>query len=147
MIAFTDTWFTANDENNGLPVILQGRSTLSHLVGLTSHPHLVRFVWPYEVAGVHGLPSEEEVQRMASFEKAVIASLEAEKVCIFYCIYQHDGHKEWLAYCSNVDAAEEILNMALMGYEDYPIELSVESDPEWNDYRAMMEGTGHAVSA
>lgn len=145
MISFEDTWFTANDDNNGVPVVLQGRNTLNHLIGLQSHPTLVRLLWKYETAGEHGLPSEEESARMARFEEAVLPALEAEKVCIFYCIYQHDGHKEWLAYCSSVDAAEEILNVSLMEHEEYPIELFEEDDSGWVDYKNMMEGTGHSV--
>lgn len=145
MITFENEWFTANDDNNGVPVVLQGRSTLNHLIGLTSHPTLIRLVWKLEAAGSHGLPSDEEAARMEQFEGAVMPALEAEKICIFYCIYQHEGHKEWLAYCSNIEAAEEILNVTLMDHDEYPIELFEEQDPEWSDYKAMMEGTGHNI--
>lgn len=147
MITFENIWFTVNDDNNGVPVILQGRNTLDHLIGISSHPILIRLVWKYEPAGTHGLPSEDEMARMDRFEKTVVEALEAEHICIFYCIYQHEGNKEWLAYCTNVDATEEILNVALMDHEEYPIELFEESDPEWSDYQAMMEGTGHAAKA
>ena len=146
MITFEDSWFTANDDNNGVPVVLQGRNSLNHLIGLSSHSTLIRFVWKFEPAGAHGLPAEAETERMERFEKAVMEALEAERVCIFYCIYQHEGVKEWLAYCSSVDAAEEILNVALMDHEEYPIELSEEEDPEWSDYKSMMEGTGHSIT-
>lgn len=146
MIQFEDTWFTANDDNNGVPVVLQGRNTLKHLIGLNSHPTLIRLVWKFDPAGPHGLPSDEEVERMARFETAVLPALEAERICIFYCIFQQQGVKEWLAYCSSVDAAEEILNVALMDQEDVPIELFEEDDPQWSDYVSMMEGTGHRLS-
>ena len=146
MIQFENVWFTANDDNNGVPVVLQGRNTLNHLIGLASHSTLVRLVWKYEPAGTHGLPSDEEAERMARFEAAIVPALEAERICIFYCIFQQEGIKEWLAYCSSVDAAEEVLNVALMDHDEYPIELLAEDDPEWTDYKAMMEGTGHSLS-
>lgn len=144
MINFDGNWFSANDDNNGLPVILRGRNKLTPLIGLKSHPNLIKITWRYELDGPHGLAAPEEDLRMDVFERAVFDALEAETVCIFYCVYQHNGQKEWLAYCTHVDAAEEILNVALMGHEEYPIELTVEADPEWSDYQAMMAGTGHA---
>lgn len=146
MIQFEDAWFTANDDNNGVPVVLQGRNTLNHLIGLSSHPTLIRLVWRFEPAGSNGLPGDVDAEQMARFEAAVLPALEAERVCIFYCIFQQQGAKEWLAYCSSVDAAEEILNVALMEQDDAPIELFEEDDPQWSDYQSMMEGTGHSLS-
>ncbi|CBL46119.1 Hypothetical protein HDN1F_25360 [gamma proteobacterium HdN1] len=144
MITFQDDWFSASDDNNGIPVFLRARDTLDHLIGLESHPTLVRLVWIYKPVGEHGLPSDEDAARMTAFEQTVMPALEAERICIFYCIYQHNGQQEWLAYCSNVDAAEEIINVALMEHEEYPIELLQEDDPEWEDYKNMREGTGQS---
>ncbi len=142
MVKIVDKWFAAEGEKDGLPTIIRGRGELKHLIGLDSHPTVLRITWSYEPDDHSGLPDPDIQDRMLAFEEAFMDPLEAEPLCIFYCVFLHNGIKEWSAYCSDIDRVGEVFNAALEGHEVYPIELAIEEDPEWEDYRAMLEGTG-----
>jgi len=43
------------------------------------------------------MPSQDEVDRMSDFENTVFDPLEEDAVCIFFCVFMHNGLKEWLA--------------------------------------------------
>ena len=79
---------------------------------------------------------------MMGFEEAFMDPLEEEPLCIFYFVYLHDGAKEWSAYCSDIERTGQVFNAALAGHEAYAVELTVENDPGWADYQAMLEGVG-----
>lgn len=142
MLKIDDVWFVAEGEQNGRPAIIRGRQNLRHLVGLASHPQLLRIVWEYEVDHESGLPSPHLNARMGEFESLVFAELERDFLCIFFCVYLHDGLKEYIAYTSDVQATCDRFNTALAGRPPYPVQLSVEDDPDWNEYVNLMHDTG-----
>lgn len=142
MIEINDTWFAAEAQKDGLPVFLRGRGKLRNLIGLESHPSLIRITWSFKPANAAGMPDMQLHKQMADFEEILINSLEQSGLCIFYSIYLHNGVKEWSAYCSNTEAVITTLNNALDNHEKYQINISHKDDPEWEDYQALMEKVG-----
>ena len=142
MVEIVDNWFGAEGERDGMPTFMRGRGELQPLIGLPSHPNLLRITWEFEPEDPSGLPSPALKQRMMGFEEAFMDPLEEEPLCIFYFVYLHDGAKEWSAYCSDIERTGQVFNVALAGHEAYPVELTVENDPGWADYQAMLEGVG-----
>jgi len=142
MIEINDQWFAAEAKNDDLPVLLRGRGQLKDLVGIKSHPNLLKIRWTYTPDAKTGMPAVEEIKKMAVFEQIVFETLEKEPLAIFYSIYLHNGMKEWSAYCSDLERVNEEISGALVGHEKYPIELLVDQDPEWADYKAMLRDTG-----
>lgn len=141
MIEINDQWFAAEAKNENLPVLLRGRGQLKELIGIKSHPNLLRIRWTYEADKNTGMPAVDVIKKMAVFEQAVFEALEKEPLCIFYSIYLHNGVKEWSAYCADLERMNEELSGALIGHEKYPIELLVDQDPAWDDYKAMLRDT------
>lgn len=142
MIEINDQWFAAEAKNEDLPVLLRGRGQLKELVGIKSHPNLLKIRWTYTPDAKTGMPAVDEIKKMAVFEQIIFETLEKEPLAIFYSIYLHNGIKEWSAYCSDLERVNEEISGALVGHEKYPIELLVDQDPEWVDYKAMLRDTG-----
>jgi len=141
MVEINDQWFAAEAQNDNLPVLLRGRGQLKDLIGMKSHPNLLRIRWSYEADKQTGMPGVDVIKKMAVFEQVVFETLEKDALCIFYSIYLHNGVKEWSAYCSDLERMNEELSGALLGHEKYPIELLVDQDPAWDDYKAMLRDT------
>jgi hypothetical protein len=124
MVEIVDNWFGAEGERDGMPTFMRGRGELQPLIGLPSHPNLLRITWEFEPEDPSGLPSPALQQRMMGFEEAFMDPLEEEPLCIFYFVYLHDGAKEWSAYCSDIERTGQVFNAAvglLLGYrEDGP---------------------------
>lgn len=142
MIEINDQWFAAEAKNEDLPVFLRGRGQLNSLIGIKSHPNLLKIRWTYAAEEITGMPSLDVIKKMALFEQVIFDVLEQEPLCIFYSIYLHNGIKEWTGYCSDLELVNQEISGALVGHEKYPIELLVDQDPEWADYKAMLRDTG-----
>lgn len=137
-----DTWFFTTGEADGKPSTLRGRQNLRHLVGLKTHPRLLRIQWQYEPVNDSGMPSSDQSDQMETFENTIIPELEKDNLCIFFSIEIHNGVKEWVAYCSDVAAAGERSNKVLEGHPVYPITLTTENNPDWEQYRSMLDAVG-----
>ena len=103
MIEINNQWFAAEAQNNDLPILLRGRGQLQNLIGVKSHPNLLRIRWTYEPDKKTGMPSIDVIKKMAVFEQVIFEALEKESLCIFYSIYLHNGIKDWSAYCSDLE--------------------------------------------
>lgn len=145
MIEIDDRWFAAEGKEDGFPVLIRGRGHLKDLVGVKSHPHILRITWDFVPDENSGMPSRDIIKNMASFEEVIFSALEQDALCIFYKIYLHNGIKEWTAYCSDIEMLQEKINKALFGEELYPIVMAIESDPEWKDYSNLLKNTGQAT--
>ncbi|PCJ42969.1 MAG: hypothetical protein COA99_07975 [Moraxellaceae bacterium] len=144
MISIDDRWFAAEGKEGEFPILIRGRGHLKDLVGVKSHPNILRITWDYVPDENSGMPTRDIINNMASFEEAIFTVLEKDALCVFYKIYLHNGIKEWSAYCSDINMLQEKINKALFGHEQYPIEMAIESDPEWKDYLNMLKNTGQA---
>ncbi len=135
-----DSWFCAEGEREGRPVVVRGRQFLAQLANPITHPRLLRVVWEYEVSELSGFPTRSLAERMSKFEDLIVDALEKSKVCVFFSVYTHNGRKEWRAYTSNVQSTCNIINAALPHDDPYPIKLLVEDDPDWKEYRDLLAG-------
>ena len=52
-------------------------------------------------------------------------------------VYTGDGARTWIFYTRNIPAFGERLNQALAPFEQLPITIYTEKDPDWNEYREM----------
>ena len=144
MLKFEDKWFIAEGEENGKPIIIQGRGELGPIAGAPTHSKVLRIAWHYVGDENFNLPEEEQSILMDKFNDLIIPALEKDQLCIVYCIFLGNGIKEWAAYCSDVDKALEIFNQTLEGEAIFPVKLFVEEDPKWLDYHNMINETGQA---
>ncbi len=142
MLKIDQRWFIAEGKQQGLPVVIRARQNLREKRGLESHPTLLRICWQFEPEPGSGLPNPEVGARMEAFEQALFQELESDFICIFFCVYRHDGVQRWFAYTADIEVTCERINSALAGHDRYPIEMTAEPDPAWQEYADLLEGTG-----
>lgn len=137
-----DSWFCAEGERAGLPVIIRGRQNLSSIIDATSHQKLLRITWQYAIADSVGLPDRNVAAQMSEFEDKIFDVLECDLLCVFFCVYTHNGIREWCAYSSDVQQCCNRINDTLMDETPYPIRMTVEDDPTWIEYQQLLAGVG-----
>ena len=138
-----DQWFSEDGEHEGRPSLIRVRSHLTHLVGLKTHPHLLCFSWEYDENTKDGMPDSEQSSDMAMFEQTIFQALESDHLCIFYCVYLYDGMQAWYAYSADVDKSVDMMNEALSSHPAYPVEITVDKDSLWEDYKDVLDGTAY----
>jgi hypothetical protein len=94
---------------------------------------------------VDGLPSETDYVEIAQFEELLVRFLEHGAILAF--VITRDGCANLNFYTSSTEWFVERLNEALCDKSAMPIELSGEEDPEWSEYKAVLEATGMGGSA
>lgn len=71
--------------------------------------------------------------------------MEKDKLAIQTSVYTGGGEKIWVYYTRTVRVFGERLNEALKDFEQLPITIYTELDPEWEEYRDMYEMKQWAV--
>ena len=138
MHSIGDHWTCATGVNNGLPQLVRCRTNVDKIAGRKTHPRLLKITWRYPTTDKSGLPSAELNEAMATFENAVVGELERDLLAIFVSVWVCNGIKEWSAYVSDAQRTCDRLNQALESYEPFPVELTVEDDPNWREYRSLL---------
>ena len=145
----SDKWFTALSENdNGDLVTIYGRDELTEFMQSGKLKERVEITWKYTPAE-QGMPSEAEAERMEAVEEADADStwiksfqrkaMEKDKLAIQTSVYTGGGEKIWVYYTRTVRVFGERLNDALKDFEQLPITIYTELDPEWEEYQDMYE--------
>jgi hypothetical protein len=92
-----------------------------------------------------GLPSNTDYAEIKEFEGLIVRFLEDGALLAF--VLTEDGAVNMNFYTSDTGWFVERLNEALEDKPVQPIELTAESDPDWAEYRAMLEATGMSVAS
>lgn len=105
--------------------------------------------WRYDRAERNGMPPEATNQRMLALEDA-LQVLEAPGQCRSAYRRTGNGLKEFVFYIHDRDGFMARLNAVLAGEERYPIEVRFYEDPDWSDFRKLLEdfaGAGKGANA
>lgn len=133
----TNNWFTSVTEGEGgTMVIVCGRDEIDAFMASGKFGERVEITWPY-VRTANGMPDEEEAKRMEEPQEALQKAMEKDKLSILTGVYTGDGARTWIFYTRNIPAFGERLNQALAPFEQLPITIYTEKDPDWNEYREM----------
>lgn len=133
----TNNWFTSVTEGeSGAMVIVCGRDEIDAFMGVGK----VRGAGGDYVA-VRTYPStacrRNGTKRMEAPQEALQKAMEKDKLSILTGVYTGDGARTWIFYTRNIPAFGERLNQALAPFEQLPITIYTEKDPDWNEYREM----------
>ncbi|MDD6211472.1 MAG: DUF695 domain-containing protein [Bacteroidales bacterium] len=134
----TDKWFTALSENEeGNILIITGRDDLDAFRKSGKFNNRLEIVWRYE--NERGMPSEELSKEMEQMQELLCKAVESDKLAILTGIYTGGGERCWVFYTRTVPVFCERLNSALIGLPVLPLELSAETDSDWEEYLDMYE--------
>lgn len=135
----SDKWFTAlSEDNDGRLVTVCGRDELTEFVESGKLKERVEITWKYAGDG-SGMPDETTAERMETVEAVLKKAMEKDKLAILTGVYTGGDRKIWIFYTRTVRVFGERLNEALEPFEQFPLEIYTELDPEWEEYRDMYE--------
>lgn len=135
----TDFWNLAEGEKHGQPTLIRYRPKLEGHLGDPRYPRRLTITWNYETNS-SGMPSDAEADAMRTFEDALDAALDPERLAILAFIHTHGGTRRWHYYVADMGAVGNRISEALADTPQFPIELAVEDDPDWHEMRMVLEG-------
>lgn len=142
--ADNDAWNVANGTNPDKPSVLRYRPTLQGRMGNPAYGRRLTIIWTFDSDNESGMPNVFQNTELGYFEDTLVDVLDATGLAILAFVFTCSGQREWHFYVSDVNAVGQAINVALAGRPVLPIELTVEDDPEWSEYRAVLQGCGHS---
>lgn len=141
----SNVWFTAlSQSETGYLVTVCGREELSEFVESGKFKERVEITWKYE-GDEKGMPDDTTAQKMEEVQDILRKAMEKDKLSILTGIYTGDSEKIWVFYTRTVRIFGERLNETLASFELLPISIYTEVDPEWEEYKDMLEMKQWAV--
>jgi Family of unknown function (DUF695) len=132
-----DDWVIAQGEDNGFPLIIRSRVVMPKGIKQKLHRHSMSIVWEYVSEKINGFPSSNLQSRMEFFENALVAELEGVNQAFLTAIFTCKGRREWHWYSCDPEDTVKLINKALINQEQYPISITSEDDPDWDDFRTI----------
>lgn len=135
-----DSWISVDFFNDdGLPVFVKFRPYMQNFIDTGFYNQRMDIIWAYNPASENLLPDEADLDLMEQVEEALADMLEQDNQTVLAFSFTGDNEKWWAWYTNDVDIAAERLNIALAQFEPLPITISVEEDPEWDEYNGVLE--------
>ncbi|WP_455497816.1 DUF695 domain-containing protein [Coprobacter sp.] len=134
-----NNWFTTISETeSGAMIIVCGREDMELYARSGKFKKRAEIYWRYN-GDAKGMPSEAEARLMEPVQDVLQKAMEKDKLAILTGVYTGDNERTWIFYTRNVPAFGEMLNKVLAPFEQLPIEIYTEKDPDWNEYSEMYE--------
>lgn len=131
-------WYLAEGEIDGLPAFVRFRDNVESFILSGNYRNFLRIVWEFE-ADEHGLPSDDETERLESFEDNLCEALEADDHAVLSFAMTNDGLRQWVFYTQDVKESVRLFNEMPQEEERFPIELTTQEDPNWEEYKLVAE--------
>lgn len=129
-----DAWAVATGHDGGKPLIFRFREVVPPDISKPEFPNLLAISWQYDPDINNGMPTPKDNERMVLLEDLLEKALEGKKQSILTAVVTGNGVKEWQWYSRDAKTSMQIINEALSGHSEFPIQISTEHDPEWSAY-------------
>lgn len=140
-LKLTDEWWTCPAEaDNGSLVMVTGRRDMEQVIASGKYSYRVEITWKYEPDET-GMPDEATSMLMEEVQNALQADFMKDPIAVLTGIYTGNGERNWVFYTMNLRIFDRKLNEDLAQFERLPLEIYVENDPDWAEYREMREST------
>lgn len=137
-----ERWLIAESQDTELPILYRVRKALPSGMDVAAYPTLLNIYWAYE--GAHGMPAPDIRERQSLFEDALYR-IDAEAIGFLMMVVTGEARKEWIYYIQDAKVFIIVFNECLAGHAPYPIELEVNSDPEWHTWRKFLADLGETA--
>ncbi|RHJ85348.1 DUF695 domain-containing protein [Parabacteroides sp. AM08-6] len=135
----SNEWFTALSESeNGRLITISGRDELTEFVQSGKFKERVEITWKYE-GDDKGMPTEAQAEKMEEIQEILRKAMEKDKLSILTGVYTGGEEKIWVYYTRTTRVFGERLNEVLAPFEQFPLTIYTEVDPEWGEYLDMYE--------
>jgi hypothetical protein len=130
-----ERWTVAQGEDDGLPLIFRIRNKKPHGIELNTYPHLIAISWLYPSTNEFRMPSSEISTLMMQFEELLETVLEKSQSAFLTVIVTGNERREWQWYSRSPEETMGFVNQVLMEREPFPVEFSMQKDPQWEAYQ------------
>lgn len=135
----SDNWFTAlSEDEHGNLISINGREELTQFIESGKLKERVEITWKY-AGDTHAMPDEPTAELMEKVQEALKKAMEKDKLAILTSVYTGGSQKIWVFYTRTVRVFGDRLNEALTPFDQLPIEIYTEVDPDWEEYKDMYE--------
>ncbi|MDE6453394.1 MAG: DUF695 domain-containing protein [Muribaculaceae bacterium] len=131
-----DWWTAPAEAPDGQTVMVTGRRDVERFRRNKRCSIRVTVAWHYADAG---MPGDSDAQIMGEATERLQAELDADPVAVMTGIYTGAGERTWVFYTMSTHIFNKKLNDALAPLPLLPLEISAESDPDWEEYAEMCE--------
>jgi len=142
-LTLTDSWYNAEGDLDGLPTLIRGRDSLKNVFETKLYNSRIEIVWEFSDKSDSGMPSNKESNFMEKAENKIVDSLERDLQSVLVSVFTWDNTRTWFFYTKSTEDFKSRLNDALSQFEErLPIHITVEPDPEWDEYKSILTGSG-----
>lgn len=135
----TNDWFTAfSESDDGKMIIICGRDGIDAFMQSGKFKERAEISWKY-TGDANGMPSDAVAETMEKVQDALQKKMEKDKLAVMTGVYTGENERLWVFYTRNVPAFGVMLNETLMPFEELPITIYTEKDPQWEEYQDMYE--------
>ena len=135
--ADSSTWVLAKAERSSRPLLIRFRQFPNGLPSAT-YPKRISLFWTLSDPDVTGLPTDDEFDRLATFEDRLIAALEHDQHSILTVVLSHNGENEFVIYTADVAGFIERLASIPREAERYPTTIRQSEDPSWSYFLTVI---------
>ncbi len=108
------------------------------------YPERLNVFWRMTERGESGLGAPEEVAQLQLFEERLLTAVEADRHTVCSIILTWNGRREFVLHTADVEGFLTRLGTMPHGEDNYPIEIQVDTDPEWTYDRSLTPPTKRA---
>lgn len=132
-----EPWNDAQGRYEGRPLRARYR-TYAGDFPRAGYPERLNVFWRMAEPDESGLGTPAELLRLATFEERLAAAVEADRHTVFSVILTWNGRREFVLHTADVQGFLARLGSMPHEEENYPIEIQVETDPEWAYDRSVV---------
>jgi len=137
-----DRWVLARGFEGDKPLLFRILDQRPAEVDPEQYRHLCSISWPYEPDNEEGMPSADEFDRMSFFEELLTPALESPGAAYMVIAATGNGLRQWHWYARDTEELMTLVNEVLEECEPFPVEFSVDEDPNWDAYNQLRGNLG-----
>ncbi len=130
-------WWTApvQGDSGGL-VMVTGRADVDKFRDNPRFSIRVDIAWIYDAIG-KAMPAKDTADELQKITQRLQRTFDSDPVAVMTGIYTGEGRRDWVFYTLSTNIFGRKLNEALADLPLYPLEITCENDPGWEEYTEM----------
>lgn len=137
---YSGEWITAPVESikdSGKTIFVTGRADVNKF--RTNPKFNDRITVTFNYTTDTGLPDENTSRILEEITDRLITIFHKDPAAVLTGIYTGDNERNWVFYSKSTNIFQILFNKALADLPLFPITISADKDPGWEEYREMME--------
>jgi len=139
-------WDSYLCEIDGKPAVILVDLDLARGAPNSAFPYMARISVKVRFPDEHGLPKQEEHERLGELEDALERALTTDEQAIYAGRSAVDGHCDFFFYLRSGEHLGAQAETVMAAYSEYAWESGGQDDPEWQHYRSFIFPDAYALT-